>query len=105
VNFRKEKKEMDTVVMAFHIYKVDADKFKELCRQQGRFHAEVLRELVIHYNKYISEGWTFDREKGWIKPKETGLEWLYQPISKEEKKEEKKEKEEKEKKIKIRIVP
>lgn len=37
----------DTVVVACHLYRVDEQKFKALCRVERKFHSEILRELIL----------------------------------------------------------
>ncbi len=64
---------MDTVLLACRLYKKDADKFKELCSKQNKFHAEVLRMLILNYNRYVEKGWKFENvEKGWEKGETKG---------------------------------
>lgn len=57
---------LKTVVIACHLYEKDAKEFKELCSEFGKFHSEVLRDLIVHYNKYTRQGWVLSDEKGWL---------------------------------------
>ena len=40
-----------TVIVACHLYRPDAARFKDLCAKKGLFHAEVLRRLVLDWLK------------------------------------------------------
>jgi len=58
----------DTVVIACHCYLDDVEEFKKLCREQGKFHSEVLRLLIMHYCYFVKQGWAIDDYKqGWHK--------------------------------------
>jgi len=46
-----ESAKRDTVLVACHMYRGDADEFKELCRIKALFHAEVLRSLILKWIK------------------------------------------------------
>jgi hypothetical protein len=55
----KVKDQLDTVLMAFHLYKKDADRFKELCRKIGKFHLEVVRLFIQEFNDYEGTAFKF----------------------------------------------
>ncbi|MBA7543266.1 hypothetical protein ES705_35596 [subsurface metagenome] len=58
---------LKTVVIACHLYGKDAKEFKELCSEFGKFHSEVLRDLIVHYNKYTRKGWVLSNDAGWVR--------------------------------------
>jgi len=41
----------DSVLVGTHLYREDYDRFKDLCRARSRYHAEVIRELIIKFMK------------------------------------------------------
>ena len=61
-------RDANTVLVGTHLYREDYEKLKELCRKDGTFHSEVLRQLIMHYIRYREKGWRLTAQ-GWQEPR------------------------------------